>query len=154
MRKQALKQKLKYIVPEYKLVLVKERSKLLQTIMAPEDLEPLLEPMKHLPEEHFVAFHLDTGNRVIGAHVVSHGTISSSLVHPREVFKAAMLSNAFAIIVAHNHPSDSPKPSLDDWKTTEQLVSAGKLLGVPVIDHILVTGNRIISLREERPSVF
>jgi DNA repair protein RadC len=85
---------------------------------------------------------------------VSHGTISASLVHPREVFKAALLSNAHTIIVAHNHPTGELTPSDEDLQTTEQLVKVGRLLGVSVLDHIIVSFRGIKSLREYHPDLF
>jgi DNA repair protein RadC len=89
--------------------------------------------------ETFVRLDLDARNRVLGWEIVSVGTLTQSLVHPREVFKAAILSNAVGIIVMHNHPSGDPAPSPEDMRTTERLVEAGKLLGVPLIDHLIVT---------------
>jgi DNA repair protein RadC len=76
------------------------------------------------------------------------------LVHPREVFKAALLANSHSLIVAHNHPAGSLTPSLEDIETTEVLIKAGKLLGVPVADHIIVSSNGIQSLRELRPGLW
>lgn len=92
-----------------------------------------------------------------GLHEVSHGTLSSSLVHPREVFKAALLGNCFAIIVCHNHPSGATLvPSPEDLETTRQLISAGKILGVSVIDHLIVGPDNdeesVYSIRENNPA--
>jgi DNA repair protein RadC len=135
-------QRIKYSVPKIKLLLVHENipsSNRRLTIAEPGDVVRLLEPLRHAAEEVFVSVHLNAKNEVLGLHEVSHGTLSESLVHPREVFKAALLANSYAIIVCHNHPSGgSIKPSLDDIKITRQLIHSGKLLGVSVIDHLIV----------------
>lgn len=149
MNTRTLKKRLKYIVPEIKLALIKEPGKKPVPVTCPGDIERFVEPLRFYSEENFVAYHLDAKSQVIGFHVVSHGTVSASLVHPREVFKAALLSNANSIIVAHNHPSGSTSPSRDDLETTEQLISAGKLMGVPLVDHVIVTASDLCSLREE-----
>jgi len=154
MKKVNIRKSLRYLVPEIKLALIKEPGRAQVSIHVPDDIEPLVQPLRYLPEEHFVAFHLSSGNQVIGYNVVSHGTVTASLVHPREVFKAAILSNATSIIVAHNHPGDSPFPSPEDVATTEVLVKAGKLLSIPVLDHIIVTNNGIVSIRDRQPSLF
>lgn len=155
MNTRTLKQHLKYKIPEIKLAILREPStELAPAIQTPCDLEVYLEPMKHLSEEHFVALHLDCKNRVLGYHVVSHGTVSQSLVHPREVFKAALLNNAHCIVVAHNHPAGSPDPSPDDLQTTKQLVAAGRLMCIPVIDHLIVSYRSLTSIREHYPSLF
>jgi DNA repair protein RadC len=86
---------------------------------------------------------------------VSHGTISASLVSPREVFKAAILSNSFALLVAHNHPSGAQlSPSKEDLETTKQLLKAGKILGITVLDHVIVGGDEIYSIRENHPRIW
>jgi DNA repair protein RadC len=83
--------------------------------------------------------HLNTKFEVIGLHEVSHGTLSASLVHPREVFKAALVANSYAILVCHNHPSGAKlTPSKEDFETTKQLIAAGKVLGVSVLDHLIL----------------
>lgn len=154
MNSRTLKKHLKYIVPEMRLALIKEPGAKPVPIGCPDDLDKFVEPLKHYSEEHFVAFHLDAENQVIGYHIVSHGTVSASLVHPREVFKAALLANSCAIIVAHNHPAGSLSPSSEDIETTETLIKAGKLLGVSVIDHLIVSSNGSCSLRETRPHLW
>ena len=113
-----------------------------------------MQPLAHYSEEHFIAFHLDAKFQVIGYHEVSKGTLSASLVHPREVFKAALLSNAYAIIVAHNHPSGSTEPSREDIETTKQLIKAGKIMGVEVVDHCIVSSESMNSLRETQPQLW
>lgn len=143
-----LKKHLKYIVPQMRLALIKEPGGKPQTIKCPDDIERFVEPLKHFDTEHFVTFHLDARNQVIGYHCVSQGTISASLVHPREVFKAAFLANSFALIVAHNHPAGSLTPSPEDIETTENLIKIGAMMAIPIVDHIIVSSNGITSLRE------
>jgi DNA repair protein RadC len=88
--------------------------------------------------EHFVVIMLDQKNKVIGINTVSIGSLTASIVHPREVWKAPILSNAAAIILAHNHPSGQPQPSQEDRVLTVRLVAAGKLLGISVVDHVII----------------
>lgn len=88
--------------------------------------------------EHFVVIPLTAKNEVIGLHTVSIGSLSASVVHPREVFKVAILENAAAVIVAHNHPSGDPTPSSADRSTTKRMADAGTTLGIPVLDHVVI----------------
>lgn len=154
MNKRALKNHLKYIVPEYKLALIKESGIEPKVVRTPDDVERVLEPLKHYSEEHFVSLHLDGKHQVVGYQIVSRGTLTASLVHPREVYKAAILSNSFALIVAHNHPAGSLKPSAEDIGTTETLIKAGKILGVSLLDHLVVSSNGFTSIRETRPELW
>lgn len=155
MNTRTLKQHLKYKIPQIKLAILREpASEPLPAIRTPDDLEQYLEPMKHLSEEHFVALHLTARNQVMGYHVVSQGTVSASLAHPREVFKAAVLNNAYCIVVAHNHPGGSTDPSPDDINTTKQLVAAGRILGIEILDHLIVSYRSISSIRESHPHLF
>ena len=98
--------------------------------------------------EVFGILCLTTKHRVIAYHEVSRGQLDAAIVHPREVFKAAILANAAAIIVAHNHPSGDPAPSADDFELTRRLVQAGTILGIPVLDHIVIGDGMHVSLRE------
>ena len=100
------------------------------------------------PSEVFAILCLSTKDRVIGYHEVSRGTLDTTLVHPREVFKAAILANAAAIILTHNHPSGDPTPSADDVALTQRLVEAGRLLGVDVLDHIVIGDGAWVSFVE------
>lgn len=88
--------------------------------------------------EAFIVLLLDVKHRVIAEEVVTIGILDGSLVHPREVFKAAIVANAAAIIIAHNHPSGDPAPSGQDREVTRRLRKAGEILGIPVVDHVIV----------------
>ena len=87
--------------------------------------------------EKFLCVMLDARKKVLGVNVVSVGTLSASLVHPREVFKPAILASAAAVVIAHNHPSGDHSASPEDRDTTRRLVKAGELLGIPVLDHVI-----------------
>lgn len=132
--------------------IVREASVLYQnrTINSPSDSANLLEPfLKDEDRECFLVVCLDTKNQPTAIHTVSIGTLNSSLVHPREVFKVALLANSNALILAHNHPSGEPKPSQEDLEVTRRLVEAGKILGIEVLDHIIIGSNsRFVSLKE------
>ena len=99
--------------------------------------------------EVFAILCLSTKCQPIAYHAVSRGTLDSSLVQPRDVFKAALLANAATVLVAHNHPSGDPTPSPDDHALTRRLVMAGQLLGIPVVDHIVVGATRWMSFRDQ-----
>lgn len=98
-------------------------------------------------KEHFLALHLDGKNRIIAMDRVSSGNLNQCIVHPREVFKTALLSSAAAIILIHNHPTGDPTPSEEDRLVTRRLKDAGDLLGIKVMDHIVV-GNTYYSFCE------
>jgi DNA repair protein RadC len=100
--------------------------------------------------EHFVVLLLDQKNHVIGIHTVSMGSLTASIVHPREVYKVAILANAAAIICGHNHPSGDPHPSQEDRAITQRLSEAGKLLGINMLDHIVIgSAGRYFSFADE-----
>ena len=98
-------------------------------------------------KEHFITLHLDGKNRIVAMDKVSSGSLNQSIVHPREVFKTALLSSAAAIILIHNHPSGDPAPSQEDIDVTRRLTEAGGILGIKVLDHIVV-GNTYHSFTE------
>ena len=108
-------------------------------IDSPEKAVELLSDIRDKKQEYFVCLTLDGANRLIAKRVVTIGTLTASLVHPREVFADAIADRAASIIVAHNHPSGSLRPSQADIVTTDRLKSAGELLGVPLINHLLIT---------------
>lgn len=113
-----------------------------------ESASALMSVLQDQPGEVFAILCLSTKHRVIAYHEVSRGTLDATLVHPREVFKAALLANAAAVILFHNHPSGDPAPSADDVQLTRRLVDAGTLLGVDVLDHIIVGDGRYYSFKE------
>ncbi len=105
----------------------------------------LLGDIANEPQEHFVVLTFDTGGRVSGKHLVYIGTIDKIAVYSRDVFAKAMPDFPVAIIISHNHPSGNPTPSKQDIATTQHLIAAGQLLGVPVLDHIIVAGDEYYS---------
>ena len=120
-------------------------------ISSPEDVEALMRPrLAHLDREHFVILLLDTKNRVIASPTVSVGTLTSSLVHPREVFKPAVRVSAASMVLVHNHPSGDPKPSEDDLSVTKRLKNAGDIFGIEVLDHVIIgDAGRFFSMKEK-----
>jgi len=112
------------------------------TIKSPRDAAELfIEKLRYEDRECFVALLLNTKNQVIAMEDVSKGTLNSSAVHPRELFRRAIKKSAAAIILAHNHPSGDAKPSKDDLEVTKRLCEAGRIIGISVLDHI-VTGDK------------
>ena len=99
-------------------------------------------------QEVFGILILNTKHKIVAVHEISRGTLNASMVHPREVFKPAVLHNAAAVICFHNHPSGEPKPSKEDIETTNRLVEAGKIMGIEVLDHIIVGDDKYTSLKE------
>ena len=113
-----------------------------------EAASALMTLLQDEPSEVFVVLCLTTKFQVIAYHEVGRGTLDTVLVNPREVFKAAVLANAAAIVVAHNHPSGDPAPSPDDMDVTRRLSAAGGVLGIAVLDHIIVGDGRYYSFKE------
>lgn len=99
--------------------------------------------------EHFVVIHLDSRNGVIGYQIASIGTANASIVHPREVFQAAIHIGAVSIAISHNHPSGDASPSVQDSEVTQRISDAGKVVGISLIDHVVVTEDDLWSFREE-----
>lgn len=119
-------------------------------IRSPRDIYNLLGPsLRDEKREHFIALLLDTKNGVLRSRTVSVGDLSSSIVHPREVFAEAIRHGAASLIVAHNHPSGDPTPSPEDIAVTRRLAEAGELLGIELLDHIVLGDNRWTSLKEK-----
>ena len=118
-------------------------------LSCPQDVADFLMPrLRYAAKEQFVVILLNSKNKVIGTEVVSEGSLSSSIVHPREVFAPAMLHHAAAIMVAHNHPSGDPKPSFEDEEITRMLSRSGKVLGIPMIDHVIIGDGNYYSFLE------
>ncbi len=104
--------------------------------------------IKDKAKEHFKLILLDTRNKIIGISTISIGTLNASLVHPREIFKEAIIHNSASVVLAHNHPSGDPEPSEEDLTITERLVESGKILGIEVIDHIIIGKTNFSSFKE------
>ena len=119
-------------------------------IHGPEDAAAYA--MEHLAlekKEHFCVMLLNTKNHVIGWHVISIGSLTASVVHPREVFAPAVLHHAATVILVHNHPSGEPAPSREDIAVTQRLSKSGTVMDIPVLDHIIIGGSRFVSMKEK-----
>ena len=118
-------------------------------IRGPADVFRHFHPhLRHAAQERFLVVLLDGRHRVLRQELVSQGTLTASLVHPREVFRPALRESAAALVLVHNHPSGDPTPSREDREITERLMRAGEILGIPVLDHVVVAERGYCSLRE------
>lgn len=118
-------------------------------IKSPADVSDfLMEKMRHLQQENFVVLFLSTKNMVIHQQTLFIGSLNSSIVHPREIYKEAIKRSAAAIVCVHNHPSGDPTPSTQDIEVTKRLVECGDILGVDMLDHIIIGSGKFISLKE------
>ena len=117
--------------------------------MPREVAEYLLPLFGSYPVERFGVLLLDTRHRLVRARILSIGSLDASVVHPREVFREAILAGAAALVLFHNHPSGDPSPSRDDYALTRRLVTAGDLIGIDVIDHVVLADSRYVSLKEQ-----
>lgn len=119
-----------------------------ELILSPEKVWEELKEIRNNKKEHFVVFYLDARNQVIKQEVISIGTLNASLIHPREVFEPAIKNNTAQIIIAHNHPSGECEPSEEDLAITKRLQEAGKILGIEIVDHVIVSANKWQSFRD------
>ena len=133
---------------------LRENSRLKIRIRQPPDCLPLLLPIRRALQEVFVVITLDGVHQVVAVHEITKGLANQSQCHPREVYAPALGDRAVAIMIAHNHPSGSLDPSMEDLLTTRRLADAGRLLGIPLIDHMIVGGEGYCSLRERFPDYF
>lgn len=116
------------------------------TVRNARDTYDYLADMRHLSKEHLRGLYLNSHNRVIRDEVISIGTVNANIIHPREVFRPAIECNAVAVILAHNHPSGSAEASAEDIKVTRQIVEAGNVLGIRVLDHVVIAGDGFASV--------
>ena len=141
-----------YSIPGFRIALVREPGvKLAERpqIRVPAEAAPMLaQYIGEADREVFVIAMLSIRHRVLGLHTVSVGCLTSSLVHPREVFKPAILSGSAALLICHNHPSGDAEPSAEDIALTRRLAAAGQLLGIELVDHLILgEAGRFVSLR-------
>jgi len=125
------------------------KGKIAGLYLKPEDIWKELKDIRDYKKEHFVIFFLDSRNQEIKREIISIGSLNTNLVHPREVFEPAVKNLAAQVILAHNHPSGDPEPSEDDLELNKRLVEAGKILGIEVIDHIIITKDSFLSFKEK-----
>jgi len=117
-------------------------------LSSPRHVQEYARPYATAPKEHFLTIHLNARHVPLLLDVVSVGTLSASLVHPREVFRRAIAENCAALILVHNHPSGDPAPSPDDIEITTRLAKVGELVGIEVLDHVILAQERYFSFRE------
>jgi DNA repair protein RadC len=123
-------------------------------ITSAKDIWDDLVDFRTVSKEHFFVFLLDSRNQLIKRELISIGTLTTSLVHPREVFEAAVKNVAFSIILAHNHPTNVTEPSLADIEVTKRMVKCGNLMGIKVEDHVIIGKDSFCSLKEKVADVF
>lgn len=120
-------------------------------ITSPSDVAEIFIPiLRDEVKEQFLVVCLSSANKIIRFEKISIGNLNSSVVHPREIFKAAIENNSASIILIHNHPSENPEPSNEDISITKKLVEAGKIMDIPIFDHIIIAGNSYTSFVERR----
>lgn len=105
--------------------------------------------LSFLKKENFICVYLDSKNKIIRDEIISIGSIDASLIEPKEIFKTGLRENASSIILVHNHPSRDPKPSEEDVRITKQIIEAGKMLNMRILDHIIIGCNNYFSMRDE-----
>lgn len=121
-----------------------------EKIATPNDIANLCRNfLEQADREICLLICLDNKNKPTAIHTISVGTVNASLVHPREVFKTAILANAVRIVLAHNHPSGDPEPSKEDIEITKRLIEAGKIIGIELLDHIVIGEKRFVSFKEK-----
>ena len=121
----------------------------LEKIEGPEDVARYASPLLRFEQkEHFLVMLLDVRNRVLAMPTISIGSLTASVAHPREIFREAIRYSAANMILIHNHPSGDPTPSREDIQITKQMMKAGEIMGIPVLDHVVVAGDNFLSLKE------
>jgi DNA repair protein RadC len=129
----------------------KYRGKWPREIRGPDDVVAFVGPkLKREQREHFLVLLLNARHEVMAKETVSVGSLNASIVHPREVFKPAILASAASVVLVHNHPSGDPEPSEEDLSITRRLVQVGELLGISVLDHVVVASRGIVSFRSRQ----
>ena len=139
-----------FAVKELVRRLMRRESRGIEVIHGPEDAAHFAMPyFKQEQKEHFAILMLNTKNHILGLQDVSIGSLTASVVHPREVFETAIRHHSAAIILLHNHPSGDPTPSNEDIRVTRRLVKAGEIMDVRVLDHIILGDGQFVSMKEK-----
>lgn len=141
-----------YRLPRYRVSLVREGSSMAEckAIRSPEDVFAVMTAeYENAVVETAQMLALDTKNKIIGVFEISTGSLNASIIHPRDVFQRAILSNAASVILVHNHPSGDPTPSPEDMELTRRLVDAGKMMDIAVLDHVVIGDGAFMSLKEQ-----
>jgi DNA repair protein RadC len=118
------------------------------TVCSPLEIANRCKDFRKAGKEYFCIFFLNSQNQIIDKEIISIGTLNSALIHPRECFRNAILKNCCSIILVHNHPSGSLEPSSEDLTVTKRLTDVGKLIGIEILDHVIVTGDSHKSFKE------
>ncbi len=139
-----------FAIKELTKRLMRKNSEQIDIVHGPEDAAHFAMPyFRTESKEHFAIMMLNTKNHILGLQTISVGSLTASVVHPREVFEAAILHHSAAIILLHNHPSGDPTPSREDISVTQRLVKVGKMMDIPVLDHIILGSGNFESLKEK-----
>ena len=139
-----------YVIKEVIRRIMEEAPNNTPVIQGPEEVSKFFIPkLLHQTKEHFMLALLNTKNRIIASPTISIGSLSASVVHPREIFREAIKYPCAAIILIHNHPSGDPNPSREDIAVTERLVKAGKIMDIPILDHIIIAQQNYLSMKEK-----
>jgi len=137
-----------YFVRELEVNYKKKKSEL-KTVDSPRAVFQFLAPeIGRAVQERFIALYLNNKNRILAWSTISVGTVCESIVHPRDIFRNALLCNASSIVLAHNHPSGDLNPSREDIETTKRLVECGKTMGIEILDHVIISDISFLSLKE------
>lgn len=123
-------------------------------VRTPKDALPALASIRYSPQEIVAVLDLDGNNQIFNVRHVTIGLANQCQIHPRETFRGAILNNAVSILIAHNHPSGNLEPSESDLIATRRLVEVSKTIGIPVVDHLIVSSTGFLSLRERYPAYF
>lgn len=130
-----------YRLTQYKVSLVKDSSVMAdgqKRISGVDDILAIVQDMKLLDREQLRCIYLNARHNVVGWEIISQGTLTASLAHPREIFKGAILASAAGVIICHNHPSGDPSPSEEDVRLTRRIAQAGQILGIELLDHVVI----------------
>jgi DNA repair protein RadC len=129
----------------------KYRGKNPKAIRGPDDVAELVgAKLRGEKREHFLVILLNARHEVMGTETISIGSLNASIVHPREVFRPAIIESAASLVLVHNHPSGDPEPSEEDLSITRRLVQTGELLGIGILDHVIIAARGVVSLRSRQ----